>query len=68
MATGRTGENLRDDCGTGLGLWDETLPIGLRGYQPVLVRSVDAAIDELSAIRPQAVYVGLRFQAPVERR
>jgi DNA-binding NtrC family response regulator len=28
-------------------------------YQPVLVRDVDAAIAELSDIRPQAIFVGL---------
>jgi DNA-binding NtrC family response regulator len=38
--------------------------LAAHGYQPVLVRSVDAAIDELSAIRPQAVYVGLRASKP----
>ena len=42
--------------------------LAAHGYQPVLVRSVDAAIDELSDIRPQAVFVGLRgFQAPGAR-
>ena len=30
----------------------------------VLVRSVDAAIDELSEIRPQAVFVGRGFSEP----
>jgi len=34
------------------------------GYQPVLVRSVDAAINEISDIRPQAVFVGLRASKP----
>ena len=38
--------------------------LAAHGYQPVLVRSVDAAIDELSAIRPQAVFVGLRASKP----
>jgi DNA-binding NtrC family response regulator len=33
--------------------------LAAHGYQPVLVRSVDAAITELSDIRPQAVFVGL---------
>ena len=28
------------------------------GYQPALVRSVEAAIEELSDIRPQLVFVG----------
>lgn len=34
--------------------------LAAHSYQPVLVRSVDAAIDELSSIRPQAICVGLR--------
>jgi DNA-binding NtrC family response regulator len=38
--------------------------LAAHGYQPVLVRSVDVAIDELSAIRPQAVFVGLRASKP----
>jgi len=38
--------------------------LAAHGYQPVLVRSVDAAIDELSDIRPQAVFVGLRASKP----
>ncbi|MGH7220066.1 MAG: hypothetical protein ACREI1_07035 [Nitrospiraceae bacterium] len=38
--------------------------LAAHGYQPVLVRSVDAAIDELSAIRPHAVFVGLRASKP----
>ncbi len=47
------------DFGMKLADWLEA-----HGYQPVLVRSVDAAIDELSAIRPQAVFVGLRASKP----
>jgi DNA-binding NtrC family response regulator len=38
--------------------------LAAHGYQPVLVRSVDAAIDELSDIRPQAVFVGLQASKP----
>ena len=38
--------------------------LAAHGYQPVLVRSVDAAIDELSDIRPQAIFVGLRASKP----
>jgi DNA-binding NtrC family response regulator len=38
--------------------------LAAHGYQPVLVRSVDAAINELSDIRPQAVFVGLRASKP----
>jgi DNA-binding NtrC family response regulator len=33
-------------------------------YQPVLVRSVDAAIEELSAISPQVVFVGHGHSEP----
>lgn len=44
--------------------WDFGVKVADRlaahGYQPVLVRSVDAAIDELREIRPQAVIVGLQ--------
>ena len=38
--------------------------LAAHGYQPVLVRSVDAAIGELSAIHPQAVFVGLGSSEP----
>jgi len=38
--------------------------LAAHGYQPVLVRSVDAAIHELSDIRPQAVFVGLQASKP----
>ena len=38
--------------------------LAAHGYQPVLVRSVDAAIDGISDIRPQAVFVGLRASKP----
>lgn len=38
--------------------------LAAHGYQAVLVRSVDAAIDELSVIRPQAVFVGLGYSEP----
>jgi DNA-binding NtrC family response regulator len=31
-----------------------------QGYQPVLARTIDAAIDELSSARPQAIFVGLQ--------
>ena len=34
------------------------------GYHAVLVRTLDAAIDELSEIRPQAVFVGRGFSEP----
>jgi DNA-binding NtrC family response regulator len=38
--------------------------LAAHGYQAVLVRSVDAAIEELSEIRPQAVFVGRGFSEP----
>jgi DNA-binding NtrC family response regulator len=38
--------------------------LAAHGYQPVLVRSIDAAIDELSDIHPQAVFVGLQASKP----
>ena len=33
--------------------------LATNGYQPVLVRTVDAAINELSGVRPHAIFVGL---------
>lgn len=33
--------------------------LAAHGYQPVLVRSINEAIAELSAVRPQAVFIGL---------
>jgi DNA-binding NtrC family response regulator len=41
--------------------------LATQGYQPVFVRSVDAAIDELSGVRPQAIFVGLGCSEPVAR-
>jgi DNA-binding NtrC family response regulator len=38
--------------------------LAAHGYQAVLVRSVDAAIEELTEIRPQAVFVGRGFSEP----
>jgi DNA-binding NtrC family response regulator len=34
--------------------------LATHGYQPVLVRTVEAAIGEVNDIRPQAVFIGLR--------
>ncbi|THI88267.1 MAG: hypothetical protein CAF41_006100 [Nitrospira sp. CG24A] len=61
MADRQTGERTRvmiieQDLGVGLKLADL---LATHGYQPIFVRSVDAAIDELSAIHPQAIVVGL---------
>jgi DNA-binding NtrC family response regulator len=39
--------------------------LAAHGYQPVFVRTVDAAIDEMSGFRPQAVFIGLQS---LERR
>jgi len=37
------------------------------GYQPVFVRTVDAAINELSGVRPRAIFVGLGCSEPAAR-
>jgi DNA-binding NtrC family response regulator len=34
------------------------------GYQPVFVRTVDAAINELSGVRPRAIFIGLGCSEP----
>ena len=33
--------------------------LATHGYHPVVVRTIDAAIDELSGFRPQAIFFGL---------
>ncbi|HXT65612.1 MAG TPA: response regulator [Nitrospiraceae bacterium] len=38
--------------------------LAAHGYQPVLVRSVDAAIEELREISPQVVFVGRSHPEP----
>jgi len=38
--------------------------LAAHGYQPVLVRSIDAAIDELKALRPRLIFVGLQASEP----
>jgi hypothetical protein len=38
-----------------------------QGYQPVVVRTVDAAIGSLSGVRPQAIFFGLGCSAPAAR-
>ncbi|HSL02544.1 MAG TPA: response regulator [Nitrospiraceae bacterium] len=35
-----------------------------QGYQPVLTRTIDAAIGEFSSVRPQAIFVGFRSSDP----
>lgn len=37
------------------------------GYQPVFVRTVDAAIHELSGVRPRAIFIGLGCSEPAAR-
>jgi DNA-binding NtrC family response regulator len=37
------------------------------GYQPVFVRTVDAAINELSGVHPRAIFVGLGCSEPAAR-
>lgn len=66
MASRQNGERARViiveqdvDFGLKLADWLET-----HGYQPVLVRSVDAAIDALRDIHPQAIFVGLPASEP----
>jgi len=46
----------KKNCLYGIGLAD---CLATHGYQPILVRSVEAGIEELVEIRPQAVAVGL---------
>ena len=35
-----------------------------QGYQPVLTRTIDAAIVEFGSVRPQAIFVGLQSSVP----
>ena len=37
------------------------------GYQPVFVRTVDAAIHELNGVRPRAIFIGLGCSEPAAR-
>ena len=67
MASQQNGERTRvmiveQDLTYGLKLADW---LATHGYQPVLVRTVDAAIDGLSGFRPKAVFVGLGCSEPV---
>ena len=69
MASLQNGERTRvmiveQDLDLGLKLADW---LATHGYQPVFVRSVDAAIDELSGIRPQAIFVGLGCSEPASQ-
>ena len=39
--------------------------LAAHGYQAVLVRSLETAIDECRDLRPHAVFIGLNFSEPV---
>ena len=69
MARRQNGERARvmiveQDLDFGMKLADW---LATHGYQPVFVRTVDAAIDELSSVRPQAIFVGLGCSKPAAR-
>ena len=69
MASQQNGERTRvmiveQDLNFGMKLADW---IATHGYQPVFVRTVDAAIDELSRVRPRAIFVGLGCSEPAAR-
>jgi DNA-binding NtrC family response regulator len=66
MASRENGERTRVmiveqdlDFGMKLADWLTT-----HGYQPVFVRTVEAAIDELSSFRPRGIFVGLGCSEP----
>lgn len=66
MASRQNGERTRvmiveQDLEFGLKLADW---LAIHGYQPVFIRTVDAAIQGLSGFRPQAVFVGLGCAMP----
>jgi DNA-binding NtrC family response regulator len=69
MANRQNGERMRVmiveqelDFGLKLADW-----LATHGYQPVCVRTVDAAIDELSGVHPRAIFVGLGCSEPAAR-
>jgi DNA-binding response OmpR family regulator len=69
MATRQNGERTRvmiveEDLDFGMKLADW---LATHGYQPVFVRTVEAAIDELSSVRPRAIFVGLGCSEPATR-
>jgi DNA-binding response OmpR family regulator len=69
MARRQNGERMRvmiveQDLDFGMKLADW---LATHGYQPVFVRTVDAAIDELSGVRPRAIFVGLGCSEPAAR-
>ena len=67
MASRQNGERTRvmvveQDLDFGMKLADW---LAIHGYHPVFVRTVDAAISELSGVRPRAIFVGLGSSEPV---
>jgi DNA-binding NtrC family response regulator len=69
MASRQNGERTRvliveQDLNFGIKLADW---LATQGYQPVVVRTVDAAIGSLSGVRPQAIFFGLGCSAPAAR-
>src|SRR5207237_6888974 len=69
MANWQTGERMRVmiveqelDFGLKLADW-----LATHGYQPVFVRTIDAAINELSGVHPRAIFVGLGCSEPSAR-
>jgi DNA-binding response OmpR family regulator len=69
MARRQNGERTRvmiveQDLDFGMKLADW---LATHGYQPVFVRTVDAAIDELNGFRPRAIFVGLGCSEPAAR-
>jgi DNA-binding NtrC family response regulator len=69
MASRQNGERTRvmiveQDLDFGMKLADW---LATHGYQPVFVRTVDAAIDELNGVRPRAIFVGLGCSEPAAR-
>jgi DNA-binding NtrC family response regulator len=69
MASRQNGERTRvliveQDLNFGIKLADW---LATQGYQPVVVRTVDAAIGSLSGVRPQAIFFGLGCSEPAAR-
>lgn len=69
MASRQNGERTRvliveQDLNFGMKLADW---LATQGYQPVVVRTVDAAIGSLSGVRPQAIFFGLGCSEPAAR-
>ncbi len=69
MASQQNGERTRvmiveQDLDFGMKLADW---LAIHSYQPVFVRNVDAAIGELSSVRPRAIFVGLGRSEPAAR-